>query len=645
MIPEEVGAIAVKYDEPLIAGRLVSIVFEYTVGKAGLAQNGKLRIGLPSVAWALPEVPQYYFWSEYAKGKERCYTEYDRVNTTVRLQTEKAAVPLLESEARFRKPWSYPTSWLRDYDRYWITVTMEDAGLEAGDKIILTYGDPAQRPLTARVQSFPEEKLCFLAFVDLQANGQFEEVPGSPWMTRVHAGPASQLKVIAPSITQPTQKPKLHVAYTDEVIAQAQPVPQVETLELGVVDGQNAPRSVAVNRDGASILFDAPELSTPRQADRAIRIQVQDAANSLTGSSNPALNRPQGYRLFWGDLHGQSKYHCWNPEEQVGISCGSPAECLQYARDIAGLDFCAVTDTSSILNDIWEDTVQAALDINEPGRFIAFQGSEVGDSFHGHRNLIFAGDQPEPGFEGKTINEAGTAPKEKETPRMHERYAGRKDVILIPHHTKMWLNWDWYDPSLEPVLEIYSIWGSGEKRGTDLWGLREMTGGAQEAWARGYKLGVIGGSDTHAGMPGRSIAGSDRDDFLCYKAGYAAVWANELTRSAIFQALKARRCYATTGVRIILETFIDGNPMGSELPWPDKSATLEFAINAWGTCQIDTISVVKNNVDVHTFRLTCDHAQLIWPDRSQVKAGDYYYVRLIQRDGNRAWSSPIWIIA
>ena len=85
--------------------------------------------------------------------------------------------------------------------------------------------------------------------------------------------------------------------------------------------------------------------------------------------------------------------------------------------------------------------------------------------------------------------------------------------------------------------------------------------------------------------------------------------------------------------------------MGSELPWPDKSATLEFAINAWGTCQIDTISVVKNNVDVHTFRLTCDHAQLIWPDRSQVKAGDYYYVRLIQRDGNRAWSSPIWIIA
>ena len=107
----------------------------------------------------------------------------------------------------------------------------------------------------------------------------------------------------------------------------------------------------------------------------------------------------------------------------------------------------------------------------------------------------------------------------QDTGRIQIRYdepliAGRDDVILIPHHTKMWLSWDCHDRSLEPVLEIYSIWGSGEKPGTDLWEiLREMTGGAQEAWARGYRIGVIAGSDTHAGMPGRSLRESDRDDW------------------------------------------------------------------------------------------------------------------------------------
>jgi len=233
--------------------------------------------------------------------------------------------------------------------------------------------------------------------------------------------------------------------------------------------------------------------------------------------------------------------------------------------------------------------------------------------------------------------------KELETPEVQERVAGRTDVILIPHHTKMWLDWDYNHPELEPVLEIYSIWGSGEKAGTHLWDLREMTGGAQEAWARGYKIGVIAGSDTHAGLPGRSIWYSDRDDFLRYPAGYAAVWARELTRAGIFEALRARRCYGTTGARIILETFLGEYPMGSEVAWADKSTPREFRVNVWGTAGLDTVTVVKNNLAVHTFKPNSEHAQLSWEDRSEAGTGDYYYVRVRQLDGNYAWSSPTWL--
>ena len=645
MTAKGIGDIHISYPGPLIAGRLVTVVFEYTVGEKGLAEGGKLRIGLPHVGWRSPKVPQYYFWSEYVKGKGRRYTAYDRVNTTARLETRSAASAFLETEGRHRKPWGFPASWLRDYDRFWITVTVEDAGLAPGDKVIVTYGDPEQRPLTARVQCFPERKICFLAFVDAKGDERFEEVPGSPRMAAVHAGSASRMDVIAPSIVRPGQVPLVRVPYTDAVHARPEPTPHVTCLEVRVAEEGKNGRTVKIGRATDSIELEAPELLEPREGDQSVRIQVCDSGRKIEAVSNPALLRESGLALFFGDLHGQSQYHHWNPEEEVGASCNTPEECYSYARGIAGMDFCAITDTGSIAKDVWEATVEATLRANDPNRFVTFQGSEVGDIDNGHRNLIFGCDSPEPRVEAKRVEEwpNGGVPEELQTRQVQKHYEGREDALLIPHHIKMWLNWDCHAPELEPVMEIYSIWGSGEKSGTDMWTLREMTGGAQEAWARGYRIGVIGGSDTHAGLPGRSLPESDRDDFMVFKAGYAAVWATELTRSAILEALKARRCYATTGARIILETFIDDHPMGSDLPWPDRTKPRRLCVNVWGTDDLRRVTVVKNNADVCSFKPKAGDTQFVWDDGQEARGGDYYYVRVIQHDGNRAWSSPIWL--
>lgn len=55
------------------------------------------------------------------------------------------------------------------------------------------------------------------------------------------------------------------------------------------------------------------------------------------------------------------------------------------------------------------------------------------------------------------------------------------------------------------------------------------------------------------------------------------------------------------------------------------------------------MTIVKNNQDVHTFQPRQPWVNLTWADRDRVRSGDYYYVRVIQGDGNRAWSSPIWV--
>ena len=323
-------------------------------------------------------------------------------------------------------------------------------------------------------------------------------------MTSVQAGPASRLDVIAPAIARPGQLAQVQVAYTAAVKAAPEPLPEVQNLHVGIAAAPEEALTIPIGRVADSMQLEAPRPVHPQEDGKPIRIRVSDPQREFEAVSNPMLQRSAGLQLFFGDLHGQSQYHCWNPEEEVGISCNSPEECYRYARDIAGLDFCAITDTYSITKDIWSDTVDTAQRMYEPGRFVTFQGTEVGDGVHGDRNVIFAGEDPEPG-------------------------------------------------------------------------------------------------------------------------------------------LKARRCYATTGVRIILETFLDDNPMGSEVPWPDRSKPRQFRISIWGTDELETVTVVKNNEDVHTFRLGNDQTQLLLQDKDEAADGDWCYIRLVQRDGNRAWSSPIWL--
>ena len=80
---------------------------------------------------------------------------------------------------------------------------------------------------------------------------------------------------------------------------------------------------------------------------------------------------------------------------------------------------------------------------------------------------------------------------------------------------------------------------------------------------KGYRLGFVGGSDTHITRPG-SIIKEPGKPFPYKESGLTAVYAKELSREAILDALKHRRCYATTGHRIIVEFSINGHFMGEE---------------------------------------------------------------------------------
>ena len=120
------------------------------------------------------------------------------------------------------------------------------------------------------------------------------------------------------------------------------------------------------------------------------------------------------------------------------------------------------------------------------------------------------------------------------------------------------------------------------------------------ALAMGHRVGFIGSSDTHVSIPGG--AGLEGGATLRYaRPGYACVYAPRLTKADIFEGLRARRCYATTGIKMLMDFYLNGKPMGSEVQ-SEPDAARNLRVYVAGTDRIEAVEIVRNGQTVHTVR-------------------------------------------
>jgi hypothetical protein len=378
------------------------------------------------------------------------------------------------------------------------------------------------------------------------------------------------------------------------------------------------------------------------------------------------------HALYWGDIHS----HIRERRAQALISdadmlMGPPTveAALRWARDVAAIHFATVCDHDLKLTDAeWAHTIEVHRRLNDDGRFVTFPGYEWGDSTglagnYGHRHIIFRrnrvrGVDPVPLFrchEPETNNAPGLFAALKRT-------VPTEDVLSVPHHTargggNTWMNWDYCDPELERCCEVFSIWGSSEKMGEPYpidylpsggyFGAGEARGHhLQDGLARGYRFGFTGGSESHDGRPSRAIVHGphviSETDFLA-PPGTTGVWAESFTRDGIFDALRARRCYATTGTRMIVRFSLGDTPMGGEVAASGLSGPVELNARVIGAAPIASCELVRNNIEIDS--ASSDDAELTvrLRDTERAKPGDFYYLRVTQADGEMAWASPIFI--
>ena len=349
--------------------------------------------------------------------------------------------------------------------------------------------------------------------------------------------------------------------------------------------------------------------------------------------------------------------------------------------------------------DAWMETIKAAEEANEPGRFTAFIGYEWTSNTGGnnlHRNVVFRDDARR----ASQVVPFTVYPPGSDNPRELWKWMGDYEarnggrVLAIAHNGNL------SNGRMFPIIESFGNkpvdreYAQARARWERLYEVTQIKGDGEthpllstadefanfERWDKGnldlselkkpemlqfeyarsalgigmklerdlginpYKFGMVGSTDAHTGLTaveednfwGKTASSEPSKDRATHPfvkteratiwgweqsaAGYAAVWATENTREALFDAMQRRETYATTGPRMVVRFFggydytaadarsrqpamagyAKGVPMGGQLDAAPAGKSPTFLVAALKDpigANLDRIQVVKGWVD------------------------------------------------
>ncbi len=284
----------------------------------------------------------------------------------------------------------------------------------------------------------------------------------------------------------------------------------------------------------------------------------------------------------------------------------------------------------------WQETIEAAEEANDPGRFTAFIGFEWTSNTEGnnlHRNVIFRDNadkasKVEPYTTMKPLGSDNPVDLWKWMDAYQQSTGGR--VLAIAHNgnlsngrmfptveafgTKLDAGYATTRVKFERLYETTQTKGTGESHPAlspndefadfEIWDKGNLDGSAaktpdmlefeytraalknglvleRDLGTNPYRFGLVGSSDAHTGLSGmeednfygkttpqepsakrltevfmnNAKTGIKINDWEVGASGYAAVWATENTRTALWDAMERRETYATTGPRMTVRFF------------------------------------------------------------------------------------------
>jgi hypothetical protein len=355
------------------------------------------------------------------------------------------------------------------------------------------------------------------------------------------------------------------------------------------------------------------------------------------------------YTLLRGNLHEHTENSiCW----PAGTD-GTLHEDFRYGLYSEGYDFAGITDHSYSLTEVyWRKTFRMTEFYNDSPHFVALPAAEwtlsnngnpvIGHGV-GHRNLFFSDVSEAKKFiRNRDEVYSEKDPETQISPKLWEFIRAQKiDCVSIPHHPadeQHPLDWDVHDADIEPVVEVFQCRGNAEYRGAP----RMINVARHHPMANNdkgfidyalrekkYRLGFVASGD-HNGMG----------------VGLACVWVREISRRGILEALRARRCFATTGDQIVVDFRVNGAWSGETASAGDAVKTT-FKIDA--ADDVARVEILRNSRVVHVHEPASAGRQTAgeWTDANPPRdvGALYYYARVTQKNNHLAWSSPVWVNA
>lgn len=330
------------------------------------------------------------------------------------------------------------------------------------------------------------------------------------------------------------------------------------------------------------------------------------------------------WNLYFGQLHAHT---------DISDGAGSVEEAFQYASQVDGLDFFAVTDHSDSFDNAdmgaidadgadisadWAAGKQAAASVTN-GDFVGLFGFEMTwpeDKQLGHIS---------------TFNTPGWQTRDQEaftnvTAALENYY---KALTAVPGSVSQFNHpdtvhgdferFDHYSPQYDAAVSLLEVAGEDGVVDCEYYDL---------ALDEGWHVAPTNNQNNHNGQWGDA------------SEARTVVLAKDLTEEALYAAMKDRRVYATQDSDLAIYYELNGTVMGSIIPKSEEAEITVFLSDPTDEA-IGSVEVVADGGAVLVSEYVETPSQVL--ELSASGGHSYYYLRITQPDGDVAVTAPVWM--
>lgn len=330
------------------------------------------------------------------------------------------------------------------------------------------------------------------------------------------------------------------------------------------------------------------------------------------------------WNLYFGQLHAHT---------DISDGAGSVEEAFQYASQVEGLDFFAVTDHSDSFDNagagaIGKDGARISADWAAGKQAAA---SVTGEDFVGLFGFEMTWPEDKQLGHISTFNTPGWQTRDQEdfenVPTALENYY--KALTAVPGSVSQFNHsddihgdferFDHYSPKYDAAVSLLEVAGEDGVVDCAYYDL---------ALDEGWHVAPTNNQNNHDGQWG------DASD------ARTVVLAKDLTEESLYAAMKDRRVYATQDSDLAIFYELNGAVMGSILPKSKKAEITVFLSDPTDEA-IGNVEVVADGGEAIVRQWVETPTKML--ELSVPGGCSYYYLRVTQPDGDVAVTAPVWM--